>query len=224
MRGIEVKEKAGSAAYLVIDDLAGLISLVQLGVLEIHPWGSREDRLDSPDRLVIDIDPGEGVQWNEVVRAARHVRQRLEHLGLESFLRTTGGKGLHVVVPIVRRGSWDDLKAFAKAFADSLVREHPDRYVAQPSKARRTGRIYIDYLRNERGATAVASYSTRARQGATVATPITWDELSVSLTPARFNTHTMPERLGKMKDDPWLGFFEVRQSLSKAIQRQVKRM
>ena len=139
-------------------------------------------------------------------------------------MRTTGGKGLHVVVPIVRRGSWDDLKAFAKTFADSLVREHPDRYVAQPSKAKRTGKIYIDYLRNDRGATAVASYSTRARQGATVATPISWDELSVSLTPAQFNTQTVPERLGSMKGDPWLGFFEVRQSLSKEIQRQVQRM
>ncbi len=224
VRGIEVKEKAGSVAYLVIDDLAGLISLVQLGVLEIHPWGSREDRLDSPDRLIIDIDPGEGVHWNDVVRAARQVKQRLEHLGLESFLRTTGGKGLHVVVPIVRRGSWDDLKSFAKTFADSLVREHPYRYVAQPSKAKRTGRIYIDYLRNEQGATAVASYSTRARQGATVATPISWDELSDSLTPAHFNTQTVPERLGKMKDDPWPGFFELRQSLSKEMRRQLKRM
>ena len=106
VRGIEIDEGTGIATYLVIDDLAGLISLVQLGVVEIHPWGSREDRLENPDRLIIDIDPGEGVAWNNVVRAARHVRQRLEHLGLESFLRTTGGKGLHVVAPITRRSSW----------------------------------------------------------------------------------------------------------------------
>ncbi len=145
----------------MIDDLTGLISLVQLGVVEIHPWGSREDRLEQPDRLIIDIDPGEGVAWNNVVRAARHVRQRLEDLGLETFLRTTGGKGLHVVVPIARRVSWENLKTFAKAFADSLVREQPDRYIAQPSKAKRAGKIYIDYLRNDRGATAVAPYSTR---------------------------------------------------------------
>ena len=158
--GIEINEGTGIATYLVIDDLTGLISLVQLGVVEIHPWGSREDRLEQPDRLIIDIDPGEGVAWNNVVRAARHVRQRLEDLGLETFLRTTGGKGLHVVVPIARRVSWENLKTFAKAFADSLVREQPDRYIAQPSKAKRAGKIYIDYLRNDRGATAVAPYST----------------------------------------------------------------
>ena len=152
---IEINEGTGIATYLVIDDLAGLISLVQLGVVEIHPWGSREDRLENPDRLIIDIDPGAGVTWNNVVRAARHVRQRLEHLGLESFLRTTGGKGLHVVAPITRAVSWDNLKTFAKAFANSLVREQPDRYIAQTGKAKRAGKIYIDYLRNESGATAM---------------------------------------------------------------------
>ena len=170
----------------------GLISLVQMGVLEIHPWGSREDRIDRPDRLIFDIDPGEDLAWGDVVRAARHVRERLEDLGLDSFVRTTGGKGLHVVAPLVRRASWDELKALLKAFADALVREQPKRYIAQASKAKRAGKLYIDYLRNEKGATAIASYSTRARPGATVATPLSWDELSASLRPDRFNYGRCP--------------------------------
>ena len=192
VRGIEIKEKAGMATYIAIDDLAGLISLVQMGVLEIHPWGCREDRIERPDRLIFDIDPAEDLAWGDVVRAARHVRERLEDLGLDSFVRTTGGKGLHVVAPLVRRASWEELKALSKAFADALVREQPKRYIAQASKAKRAGKLYIDYLRNEKGATAIASYSTRARPGATVATPLTWDELSVSLRPEQFNTRTVP--------------------------------
>ena len=223
VRGIEVEEEAGTATYMVIDDLAGLISLIQLGVLEIHPWGSREDRLDNPDRLIIDIDPGEGVAWDDVVRAARHVRQRLKDLELKSFVRTTGGKGIHVVVPIVRRISWDDLKSFARAFADALVREQPTRYIARASKSKRAGKIYLDYLRNERGATAVAAYSTRARHGANVATPISWAELSGSLRPGQFNTQTVPERLRKMKHDPWQEFFGVRQSITKDMLQQIEK-
>ena len=165
VRGISIKEKKGTAIYMVIADLAGLISLVQMGVLEIHPWGSRQDRIDQPDRLIFDIDPAEDLAWEGVKQAASVIKGRLEQLGLEGFLRTTGGKGLHVVVPIARRISWQDLKTIAKAFVDVIVRDQPNRYIAQASKAKRPGKIYLDYLRNERGATAVASYSTRARSG-----------------------------------------------------------
>ena len=151
VRGIALKEKAGAATYIAIDDIAGLISLVQMGVLEIHPWGCREDRLDRPDRLVVDIDPAADLGWGDVVRAARHIKERLDMLKLESFPRTTGGKGLHVVVPFVRRIGWDELKVLAKAFVDALVREQPKTYIAQASKAKRAGKLYLDYLRNERG-------------------------------------------------------------------------
>jgi bifunctional non-homologous end joining protein LigD len=223
VRGVSVKEKSGNATYIVIDGLAGLISLVQLGVLEIHPWGSREDRIDRPDRLIFDIDPAADVAWNEVVRAAGHVRERLKDLGLQSFVRTTGGKGLHVVAPIARRTTWDELKTVAKAFADALVRAQPSRYIAQSSKAKRAGKIFVDYLRNDRGATAVASYSTRARPGATVATPLSWDELSAQLRPDRFNTRTVPERLQNMNKDPWQGFFELEQTITRAMPSQISK-
>ena len=218
VRGILIKEKEGDGTYIIIDDLAGLISFVQMGVLEIHPWGSREDQIDRPDRLIFDIDPAPDVTWVDVVEAARHVKERLGDLGLESFVRTTGGKGLHVVAPIARRTSWEDLKALAKAFADALVREQPERYIAQSSKAKRAGKIFIDYLRNEKGATAVASYSTRAHQGATVATPLAWDELTASLKAGQFNTRTVPERLEKMKHDPWHDFFDRRQTITRGMQ------
>ena len=193
-----------------------------MGVLEIHPWGCREDRLERPDRLVIDIDPAPDVAWSDVVSGARHVRDRLDDLGLDSFARTTGGKGIHVVVPLVRRLSWEELKTFAKAFADVLVREQPGKYIAQASKAKRAGKIYIDYLRNERGATAIASYSTRARAGATVATPITWDELTDLLQPGQFNTRTVPERIETMKEDPWRGLFDAGQAITKAMMAKVE--
>jgi bifunctional non-homologous end joining protein LigD len=224
VRGIPIKEKAGDATYIAIDDVPGLISLVQMGVLEIHPWASREDRIDRPDRLVLDIDPAVDRTWNDVVEAARHVRERFNDLGLVSFVRTTGGKGLHVVVPLARRSSWEELKDFAKSFADALVREKPKHYIAQSSKAKRAGKLFLDYLRNEKGATAIASYSTRARPGATVATPLSWDELSASLRPAQFNVRTVPERLRSMKQDPWEGFFDIRQAITKAMQAQIERL
>jgi bifunctional non-homologous end joining protein LigD len=223
VHGITINEKTGSATYIAIDDVEGLISLVQMGVLEIHPWGSRTDRLEQPDRLIFDIDPAEGLAWGDVVQAARHIKERLDDLRLDSFVRTTGGKGLHVVVPLVRRASWEEFKTLAKSFADAVVREQPKRYIAQSSKVKRAGKIYLDYLRNERGATAIASYSTRARPGANVATPLSWDELSGSWRPKRFNTRSVPERLETMKHDPWQGFFEARQTITKAMRAEVER-
>ena len=221
VRGIQIKEKSGTGTYIAIDDLAGLISLVQMGVLEVHPWGSRDDNPERPDRLIFDIDPAEDVAWADVVKAAREAKERLDDLGLDSFVRTTGGKGVHVVVPLVRRCSWEELKTFAKAFVNALVRLEPKRYLAQASKAKRKGKIYLDYLRNERGATAVAAYSTRAKPGATVATPLAWDELAASLRPAQFNIQTVPERLDTVKRDPWQDFFKVRQTITAAMRGHI---
>jgi bifunctional non-homologous end joining protein LigD len=223
VRGVEVHEKTGPATYMAIHDLSGLIALVQMGVLEIHPWGSRADRPDRPDRLIIDIDPAPDLIWADVVRAAGQVKQHLDDLGLTSFARTTGGKGLHVVAPIDRRASWQDVKSLARAFCDALVREEPERYIATASKAKRSGKVYLDYLRNEQGATAIASYSTRARSEAPVATPLAWDELSAELRPAQFTTRTVPSRLRTMKRDPWEGFFNIRQSLTRVMEAKIDR-
>lgn len=217
IRGIDVHEKDGTGVYVAVDDLAGLITLVQLGVLEIHPWGSREDKIEYPDRMIFDFDPGAGVAWERVVDAARDMRARLSEMALESFVRTTGGKGLHIVVPLVRRATWDEVKEFARTLAHDFVRQDPSRYIATASKAKRSGKIYVDYLRNDRGATAVASYSTRARAGAPVATPIRWDELSASLKPESFNVRTLSRRLALLKKDPWQGFFETQQAITKSM-------
>jgi bifunctional non-homologous end joining protein LigD len=215
--GVDVSESGEQVErYLALAEAAGLAALVQLGVLEIHLWGARRDRLERPDRMVFDLDPAEGLDWKLVVAAAREVRALLEdELGLRTFLRTTGGKGLHLVVPLDRRQGWDEVKGFSRAVAERLAREAPDRYTATLSKRARKGRIFIDYLRNGRGSTAIASYSTRARPGATVATPIAWDELSPRLRPDRFTSETVPRRLARQDADPWEDIGSVRQSLTK---------
>lgn len=194
---------------LSIDDLEGLIGLVQAGVLEIHPWGARVSDLERPDYITMDLDPGEGVAWSKVIDAAREVRERLEHAGLAAFLKTTGGKGLHVVAPLKPRAEWPEVKTFAKSVAESMAGDAPGRYVATVSKAKRRGRILVDYLRNGRGNTAVAPYSSRARPGARVAMPLAWEELGPELNPARFTVETAPVRLGAMRRDPWAAFFSA---------------
>jgi bifunctional non-homologous end joining protein LigD len=221
LRGIEVEASNGKRLYLAVDDVAGLVSLAQIGALEIHPWAAREDRLDRPDRLILDLDPGAGVDWNELVFAAREVKELLHDVGLTSFLRTTGGKGLHIVLPLVGQASWGELKSVAHGFALALERRSPERYIATASKARREGKIYVDYLRNERGATAIASYSTRARAGAPVATPLWWDELSEKLDPTAFNLHTVPGRLAQLKRDPWDRFLELKQKISNSLIKSI---
>ena len=213
LRTIPIREKETTADYIVIDDIRGLISLVQLGVLEIHPWGSREDDIERPDILTFDLDPGPGIGWPEVIEGARWLRQRLAGLGLASFVKTSGGKGLHLVVPIQPRAEWEEAKAFARAVALDLVRLRPDRFTAEIKKVKREGRILIDYLRNDRGATAVAAYSTRAGAGAPVSTPIRWDELNRTMTPDRYRIDNLPKRLLGLKSDPWPEFFQLRQGL-----------
>ncbi len=212
-----VEEKDGVAETLVIRDLRGLITLVQANVLEIHPWGARIEDVDHPDRLIFDLDPGEGVEWGAVIDAAREVRRRLLDLGLDSYVKTSGGKGLHVVSPLAPEVGWDELKAFAHGVALSMERAAPSAYVSTMAKKARGGRIYVDYLRNARGATAVAAYSTRARPGAPVSTPVRWDELGPALTPARFTVETIGRRLAALKSDPWEGFFSRPQPIGEAI-------
>jgi bifunctional non-homologous end joining protein LigD len=202
-----------SGAYLFIKDAPGLVALVQMGVLEVHPWGARVDKPDRPDRIIFDLDPGEGLGFADVAQAAHEVRAYLADLGLQSFAKTTGGKGVHVVVPVDRRYAYPQVKAFAKKVAESLAAKTPTRYLTRISKAERRGRIFIDYLRNDATSTAVAAYSTRSRAGAPVATPVTWDELIPALDPAAFNVNTVPARLAKIGADPWREMGKVRQGL-----------
>lgn len=202
-----------SGAYLYIRNVEGLIALVQMGVLEIHPWGARIDRPDRPDRIIFDLDPGEGLGFADVMAAAHDLRAVLAERKLESFAKATGGKGLHVVVPIVRSYDWPTVKAFAKEIAVSMAADAPERFLTKVSKAERKGRIFIDYLRNDPTSTAIAPYSTRARAGAPVAMPVEWEELQPGFDPAIFNVRTVPDRLARRNRDPWAEMDRLRQRL-----------
>lgn len=214
---VEIREKDGPATYVYVKTLSDLIGLVQVGTLELHVWGSRVNDLERPDLVVFDLDPASDVSWTEVVRTAVSLKERLSDLELESFVRTTGGKGLHVVVPIEPKREWDDVKAFARALAQAHVRDDPRRLTINMSKSKRRGRIFIDYLRNGRGATAIASYSTRAREGAPIAVPVRWDELGASLTSDRYDLQSVRRRLRSLGTDPWGGFDEARRPLTKKL-------
>ncbi|MCE8033431.1 DNA ligase D [Billgrantia tianxiuensis] len=210
---IDVPEKKGSAEYVYVETAADLIGLVQAGALEIHPWGSRIDHLEQPDSLVFDLDPDQGIAWKEILRVAGTLRERLESLGLTPFLRTTGGKGLHLVVPLEPSAEWEQAKAFAKGVAEAHAKDDPKRLTTNMSKAKREGRIFLDYLRNGRGATAVASYTVRARENAPVAVPIRWDELNAALRADRYNVQNLRRRLSALREDPWAGFDEAARPL-----------
>lgn len=200
---------------IALDSVAGLVSLAQAGVLEIHVRGSSIDRLEDADRLVFDLDPGPGVEWKDVIAAAREVRARLRELKLESFVKTTGGKGLHVVLPI-KPAPWDEAKDFCRRMAEQMSADHPDRFTATIKKTARKNRIFIDYLRNSREATAIAPYSTRARPGATVSVPLTWEELASQKTSNAFTVGNVPKRLARLRRDPWEKIGRIKQSLPAA--------
>ena len=200
--------------YLYIDDEAGLFGLVQLSAVEIHDWGVSLDHLYEPDRLVFDLDPDEGLDLEILKASAMEVREFLADLGLKSFLKSTGGKGLHLVAPIAPKQGWDEVKGFAKAIADALVDVRPDRYTANPLKRTRKNKIFVDYLRNQRGGSAIVNFSTRAKDDAPVACPLTWDELKGLQSASPYTMTTLPARLDKLKSDPWAGFFSSRQSIT----------
>jgi bifunctional non-homologous end joining protein LigD len=212
----EVKVPGFDDPYLYIEDLPGLIAMVQMGTLEVHPWGVTLETLDKPDRIIFDLDPDEGLSFADVISAALQVRERLQAIGLESFVKTTGGKGLHVVVPVEPVTEWRAAKSFARTFSEVMAADAPERYLTKISKAERTGRIFIDYLRNDPTSTAVGSYSTRSRPGAPVAMPIEWSELDGDLDPKAFNVQTAPARVAAVKD-PWQSIFDVRQRLPEQL-------
>jgi bifunctional non-homologous end joining protein LigD len=199
--------------YLYIRDLPGLVAMVQMGVLEMHPWAVTVEHPDRADRVIFDLDPAEGLGFEEVVKAALEVRERLSALGLTSFVKTTGGKGLHVVAPIDADAEWREVKSFARGVSAQMAADAPDRYLTKISKAERAGRIFIDYLRNDPTSTAVAPYSTRSRAGAPVAMPIRWDEVKDGLDPCDYTIATVPGLLARRKADPWAEMLEIRQAL-----------
>jgi bifunctional non-homologous end joining protein LigD len=213
IRRVKIAEKTRVGEYLVVDALPALIGLVQIGILEIHTWNAVAEHLERPNRIVFDLDPGPGVEWPRIADAARLVRTRLQSTGLESFVKTTGGKGLHVVVPLRAGATWDACSAFARRLAEDIAREHPKEFVAQMAKAERKGKIFIDYLRNTRGATTVAAYSTRAVPDAPISVPIAWDELSPQLRSDHYTIANMQRRLADLRADPWAGYWTRRQKL-----------
>jgi len=217
----DVPEKDGTATtYAVANDVAGLLGLIQMGVLEIHPWGSRIGHLEQPDRLIFDLDPDEGVPWDRVVAAAVTLRDLLAGIGLTSFVKTTGGKGLHLVVPVTPELEWDAAKAFTRAVVDHLATEAPKLYTASLAKAARRGRIFIDYLRNGRGSTAIAPYSTRAKPAATVSAPLTWAEVESGIRGDHFTIENLPRRLRSLKADPWADMAGTRQRITAAMRKR----
>lgn len=214
---VRLKEESGSGDYLVANDAAAALELVQFNALEFHPWGAHADAPDIADRIVFDLDPGDGVRWPEIVAAARHVRELLRQVGLESFVRTTGGKGLHVVVPLNPGCDWDVVKPFAHAFAQGMVELDPLKYVATATKKFRKGKIFVDYLRNGRGATSVASFSLRARAGAPVSMPLRWEDLGKVKSGDAWTLRNAPARLKRLKAHPWGDFAVLKQSLDDIV-------
>ncbi|MEX2581251.1 MAG: DNA ligase D [Verrucomicrobiales bacterium] len=218
---VSVTEKEGKADYLTVDSAEGLVALAQFGVLEIHPWLSRNDRLDRPDLMVFDLDPSEDVDWEEVLGAAYLLRDILAGFDLDSFPKLTGGKGLHVVVPMTRRLDFETIKPAAKGIVERVRKRNPDKFLITASKAKRKGKIFLDYLRNGRGATAVAPFSLRSRPGAPVAVPLAWKEVGPALRPNQYDIKSLPRRLSSLKRDPWDGFFDINQSLKKSALREL---
>jgi bifunctional non-homologous end joining protein LigD len=213
VKSIALRDSSGPSEYLTIDSLEGLIALAQMNVVELHPWGSRADQLERPDRMVFDLDPAPDVPWRRVVEAALNLRDVLAKLDVDSFVKTAGGKGLHVVVPLARAYSWDKIKEFSHALALELARAEPKQYVAQATKSLRKGRIFIDYLRNARGATAVAPYSVRARAGAPLSMPVAWSALTSVTSGAEFHLEHGVEWKKPYARDPWAGILRSEQVL-----------
>ena len=215
-RGVPVQIRGGEAGgqpYLAIDDADGLAALTQIAAIELHSWRAHESDPSHPDRLVFDLDPGEGVPFGEVTKAAHVVRARLGEIGLQSFCRTTGGRGLHVIAPIIREYDWSAVRTFCHDFANLLAESAPERFVSAVPKRQRKGRILVDWLRNGLGATAIASFSPRAHLAATVATPLAWQEVTHRLDPEAYTLASIPRRLKRQGRDPWGDFATLRQPL-----------
>jgi bifunctional non-homologous end joining protein LigD len=213
LRRVRIREKTKIDEYMVLDSVEGLVSLMQMNWIEAHTWSSRLTHLETPDRIVIDLDPGPAVDWPRVVHAARAARDALAARGLQAWVKTTGGRGLHLVAPLEPAASWDRCLAFAHVVAEDLVRDAPSIFTTDFAKAGREDSILVDMLRNRRGNTAVSAFSPRARPGAPVSTPIHWDELTARRRPDGFTVHSVPRRLARLGADPWAEYWTCRQQL-----------
>jgi len=222
LRRVRIREKTKIGEYLIADTLAVVVGLVQMDVLEIHTWNSKCARVEQPDRIVIDLDPGQEVEWPAVVRAGRLVRELLSAMQLDAFVKTTGGRGLHVVVPLLPKANWSECLEFARAFAAMVVRRAPARFTDQFAKVGRERKILIDYLRNNRTNTSIAAYSTRAKPDAPVSVPLAWTELSPAKPPDRFTVATVPQRLARLRTDPWKQYWTTRQQMPRGAVRALE--
>jgi len=210
---VDIADKKGKIEpYVTLATAEALVGLAQMSVLEVHPWGSRNDDIERPDRLIFDLDPDEGLAWAVLADAAAEVRSRLKRMGLESFLKTTGGKGLHVVVPVKPEMEWPAVKEFAHQVVLDMEKANPKLYLTKMTKSARRGKIYLDYLRNERGATSVAAYSPRARKGALVSMPLSWSELKLDERP-EFRITEFAEWKTRLSKDPWEKIDSMQQRL-----------
>ena len=221
LHSLALREKGKVAHYLSVDSLAGLVALVQMGTLELHTWGSRMPNVDRPDRIIFDLDPAPDVPWRAIAEGAARLRARLRDLDQDGLIKTTGGKGLHIVVATAPKQSWQFVKDFSRALAETLVRDDPDRFIATMSKTERRGKIFVDYLRNSRSATAVSAYSARARAGAPVSVPLRWEELEKDLR-AHFTIGNTAKRLARLKEDPWGDYEAMRRPLTTKLRRRLQ--
>jgi bifunctional non-homologous end joining protein LigD len=221
LRRVSIREKTKVGEYLAVDDVEGVIALAQMGVVEIHTWNSTTGNVEKPNRLVWDFDPGPRASWQDVITAAKAVRELLETLGLQSWLKTTGGRGLHVVAPIVPQREWDQCLDFARAVASALARTDPALYTITFAKQGRESKILIDYLRNNRTNTSVCAYSARAREAGTVSMPIRWTQLKATLEPEAFTVENTARRA---QADPWRDYWTCRQKIAKTAFDAITRL
>jgi bifunctional non-homologous end joining protein LigD len=208
---IEEQKKVGE--YLWVESTRGLVQIINGGILEMHTWNSRVPHVEQPDRVVFDLDPGPDVTWAQLARGALHVRAMLERLGLASWVKTTGGKGLHVVVPFAPRLGWEPCLQFARAFAQTLAAEDPGRFTATFAKTARAGKILIDYKRNVRTSVAIATFSSRARPDASLSIPLGWDEVRPRKAPRRYTASDVRALLQHLREDPWADYWSCDQEL-----------
>ncbi|HUQ18306.1 MAG TPA: non-homologous end-joining DNA ligase [Gemmatimonadaceae bacterium] len=221
IRRIRIQEKKKIGEYMIADSISAVVALAQMGILEIHTWNTTSKHIEKPNRIVIDLDPGENVKWTQVISAARLVRKVLSAVELDSFVKTTGGRGLHVVVPITPRCDWSKCLEFSRSLAYAIARNDPDNFTTNFSKAGRESKILIDFMRNNRTNTSVSAFSTRAKDTAPVSVPITWNDLKSSLNPSSFTIQTVPRRLAKLRTDAWKGYWTTKQRLTDSMIKAV---
>lgn len=211
----------GHAPLLTLESVAALVEAAQMDAIDLHTWNASTTNIEKPDRIVFDLDPDPALDWGRVIEAAHQTRELLERLGLRAWCKTSGGKGLHVVVPLARHAGWDEALDFAHAVTDRMAARMPERFSAKMGAQNRQGRIFLDYLRNARGASTIAAYSPRARPGLPVSVPLRWDELDATTAGDQWNIADLHERLDAMKGDPWDGYGRARQRISAAMREQI---